>query len=210
MAFKKKEVEELLAKTGRRCCICGLLHRIQVHHIIPMEEDGSDDIDNAITLCPNCHDEVHSYAPGRTTRKYSVSELKLQRQETIERAKEASEYYPSLRQMVLPIEMMRGQDWVATFGVNTNELYDGDVLPPNAPRDYPHLCDWLTNDLMKRLSKAVLEDLRILEDARSGETLSVRVGFKWNPNKSPLDFGDIGLWEVLEVDEYDRIYPNQD
>ncbi|MBN2378922.1 HNH endonuclease [candidate division WOR-3 bacterium] len=207
MVFKKSEIEELLVKTGRRCCICGKLHDVQVHHIIPKGEDGSDDIDNAITLCPNCHDEVHSYAPGRTTRKYSANDLKLHRQETIERAKAARELYPQLRQMSFPVEMMRDQEWVATFGLDICEVFEKDMLPPNAPRDYLYLCDWLTDDLMKRLSRAVL-DLRFLEDARDGETLSIRVGFKWNLDKSPLDFGDISWWEVLEVDEYDRIYPS--
>lgn len=59
MGFQERESEKLLAATGRRCCICGLLHRVQLHHIIPREEGGTDDIENAIPLCPNCHDEVH-------------------------------------------------------------------------------------------------------------------------------------------------------
>jgi len=32
---------------------------IQVHHIIPLAEDGEDSIMNAIALCPNCHAEAH-------------------------------------------------------------------------------------------------------------------------------------------------------
>lgn len=85
MGFDQKEAEELLADTGRRCCICSALHSVQLHHIIPAEERGTDDIDNAIPLCPNCHDEVHGrYASGRTTRAYTSNELKLHRQRTIE------------------------------------------------------------------------------------------------------------------------------
>ena len=88
MAFRQKEVEKLLAETGRRCCICGLLHNVQVHHIVPEGEGGKDDIDNAITLCPNCHSEVHgSHAPGRTTLSYAELELKLHRQRTIEQVR---------------------------------------------------------------------------------------------------------------------------
>jgi len=88
MAFKQAEIDQLLADTGRRCCICGTLHGVQVHHIVPREDGGSDDIDNAISLCPNCHDEVHSgYASGRTTRAYTVNELKLHRKRTIEQTK---------------------------------------------------------------------------------------------------------------------------
>jgi hypothetical protein len=85
MAFKKADSEKLLSVTGRLCCICGKAHGVSLHHIIPKEEGGKDDIDNAIPLCPNCHDEVHgSGARGRTTRAYSAEELRLHRERTIE------------------------------------------------------------------------------------------------------------------------------
>src|SRR4051794_6680866 len=85
MAFKKSEVEELLAKTGRHCCICKVLHQIQVHHIVPLEKGGSDEIDNAIPLCPTCHDAVHKeYSSGSVTRAYGPDELRRHRSETIE------------------------------------------------------------------------------------------------------------------------------
>lgn len=77
MGFDQKDVDNLLAVTGRRCCICGGLHKIQVHHIVPKSQGGSDKIDNGISLCPNCHDEVHcDFAPGRVTRIYNSDELK--------------------------------------------------------------------------------------------------------------------------------------
>ena len=88
MAFNPKEIEILLANTGRMCCICGFLHKVQVHHIVPKYKGGTDDIDNAISLCPNCHDEVHGqYAPGRISRMYTPDELKAHRQRTIELAR---------------------------------------------------------------------------------------------------------------------------
>ena len=52
--------------------------------MVPVEDGGGDDIDNAIPLCPNCHDEIHSrYASGRTTRIYTARELRLHRQRTV-------------------------------------------------------------------------------------------------------------------------------
>lgn len=84
MPFDKSEAERLLVQCGRRCCICGQLHRVQVHHIVP----GDDSIENGIPLCPNCHDEAHiPYSPGRTTRAYSPAELKLHRKRTIDQVK---------------------------------------------------------------------------------------------------------------------------
>ncbi len=95
MAFDKGEAENLLMQTGRRCCICKRLHGVQMHHIIPSEKGGSDDIDNAIPLCPTCHDEVHgSHASGRVTRQYTPSELKLHRQMTIQQAQKAAHWQP--------------------------------------------------------------------------------------------------------------------
>lgn len=85
MSFKNKDVNRLLAQCGRMCCICKRLHQVQVHHIVPSSEGGLDNIDNAITLCPNCHDEVHwrsHYSPGCISRLYSTSELKLHREIT--------------------------------------------------------------------------------------------------------------------------------
>jgi len=85
MAFDKGEAEQLLADCGRHCCICGLLHSIQVHHIVP----GDDTIENGIPLCPNCHNEVHAgYSPGRTTRAYTPEELKRHRKRTIDQVAE--------------------------------------------------------------------------------------------------------------------------
>ena len=88
MSFNSVAEDRLLANTGRLCCICNNRHRVQLHHIIPLENGGSDDIDNAIPLCPNCHDEVHTgYISGRVTKKYTPAELKLHRQRTIETVK---------------------------------------------------------------------------------------------------------------------------
>lgn len=37
---------------------------LEVHHIIPLADDGDDTIENAIALCPNCHRHAHY---GKTT-----------------------------------------------------------------------------------------------------------------------------------------------
>ena len=100
--------------------------------------------------------------------------------------------------------------WVATFGLIIVDIFENYEFPPSIPRDYAPLCDWLEKDLMNRLSKISIETLRLLEDSRDGETLSVRVSFKWDPDKYPLDFGDIYWWEVLEIDVFNKVYPNQD
>ncbi|OGW30454.1 MAG: hypothetical protein A2X59_07190 [Nitrospirae bacterium GWC2_42_7] len=87
MAFKKKDIDRLLAAVGRKCCLCGSLHNVQVHHIVPKEDGGQDDVDNAIVLCPMCHDRVHvKPSSGRTTRDYTPTELKLHRDRSLTRS----------------------------------------------------------------------------------------------------------------------------
>src|ERR1700716_3132248 len=84
MAFAPSDVDDLLARTGRMCAICKHLHRVSVHHIVPLADGGTDDVANAIPLCPNCHDEVHAtYVLGRTTRQYTPGELRRHLKETI-------------------------------------------------------------------------------------------------------------------------------
>jgi 5-methylcytosine-specific restriction endonuclease McrA len=55
MAFAEKTKLIAKQKSAFRCCIC---HKpfIEVHHIIPQEVGGSDDLENAATLCASCHD----------------------------------------------------------------------------------------------------------------------------------------------------------
>ena len=32
---------------------------LEVHHVIPLSEDGDDTVENTIALCPNCHRQIH-------------------------------------------------------------------------------------------------------------------------------------------------------
>ena len=42
------------------CQCCGKKHtRLEVHHIIYRSNGGSDDLDNLITLCEDCHSNIH-------------------------------------------------------------------------------------------------------------------------------------------------------
>ena len=56
MAFSEKIKDKVRERANFTCCWCDTRHhRIQVHHIVPQSEGGSDDIDNAAPLCPSCH-----------------------------------------------------------------------------------------------------------------------------------------------------------
>ncbi|MFT3762684.1 MAG: HNH endonuclease [Pseudoxanthomonas sp.] len=55
MAFSERT--KLIAKnrSAHRCCICHAVF-VEVHHIVPQELGGSDELDNAAPLCASCHD----------------------------------------------------------------------------------------------------------------------------------------------------------
>lgn len=82
MGFSRKIIEECMVKSARHCCVC---HRykgvkLEVHHIKPKEQGGQDTIDNAITLCFDCHaDAGHYHAKHPRGSKFSPSELKKHR-----------------------------------------------------------------------------------------------------------------------------------
>ncbi len=65
MAFSESVKLEVKKRANFQCCMCGKLF-VQVHHIIPQSENGSDDIDNAAPLCAECHD---SYGDNPRKRK---------------------------------------------------------------------------------------------------------------------------------------------
>ena len=51
-----------------KCAICGwriantndVQHGCEIHHIFPVKDGGTNDYDNLILLCPNCHKEAHA------------------------------------------------------------------------------------------------------------------------------------------------------
>jgi hypothetical protein len=85
--FPQKDVDELLAKCHRRCCLC---HRfcgvkIETDHIVPAAEEGENTIENAIALCFECHADIHSYNDKHPRgRKFHADELRRHKEQWLE------------------------------------------------------------------------------------------------------------------------------
>lgn len=59
MPFSETTKLEAKERSHYACVWCQQTNQfLEVHHITPQEEDGSDDIDNAAPLCPNCHTNI--------------------------------------------------------------------------------------------------------------------------------------------------------
>lgn len=49
-----------LRRDGHKCVYCGSRHRLQVHHIRPLTRGGTNDVNNLVTLCHDCHVGQHA------------------------------------------------------------------------------------------------------------------------------------------------------
>jgi hypothetical protein len=96
--FKPEDVEKLLVACHRCCCVC---HRycgvkMEIDHIIPQAEGGPDTCENAISVCLECHAEIHSYNPKHPRgRKFQPDELRGHRDQWISICKEHPEIFRS-------------------------------------------------------------------------------------------------------------------
>lgn len=51
--------EECLLSANNKCGLCGNIDSLDVHHIIPIENNGTNEQSNLICLCRKCHQQVH-------------------------------------------------------------------------------------------------------------------------------------------------------
>ena len=54
----------LLDAAGWRCSSCGLAGRLELHHVVPVEDGGDDSEDNLRVLSRPCHFAAHGRGPS--------------------------------------------------------------------------------------------------------------------------------------------------
>ena len=50
---------QVLERDGWRCQVCGGMQHLQVHHLKFRSQSGGDVEQNLITLCAECHAQMH-------------------------------------------------------------------------------------------------------------------------------------------------------
>jgi hypothetical protein len=55
MPFSERTKHIAKSRAAFRCCVCNKPF-VEVHHLIPQSEGGSDELENAAPLCASCHD----------------------------------------------------------------------------------------------------------------------------------------------------------
>lgn len=61
MPFSEELKKVIRNRAAFRCCMCQTFP-VEIHHIVPQAEGGSDEEQNAAPLCPNCH-TIHGGNP---------------------------------------------------------------------------------------------------------------------------------------------------
>jgi 5-methylcytosine-specific restriction endonuclease McrA len=56
--------ERTLERDRHRCTICGSADELEAHHVIAAEDGGPTALENLITLCSTCHDEIEAVEAG--------------------------------------------------------------------------------------------------------------------------------------------------
>lgn len=59
----KKERSKVLERDGNECLRCGSTADLEIHHIIPVSQGGSDELENLATLCSECHKDARLSNP---------------------------------------------------------------------------------------------------------------------------------------------------
>ena len=57
--ISKAKRKAIYRRDGFRCALCDSTNGLQVHHIIPRGEGGTDNMANLICLCWKCHAAAH-------------------------------------------------------------------------------------------------------------------------------------------------------
>lgn len=87
MSFNERDADKLLVECHRRCCVCHRLCgiKMELDHIDQRADGGSDDIDNAISVCFECHAEIHWYNKNHPRgRKFRPNELRLHKKQWLD------------------------------------------------------------------------------------------------------------------------------
>lgn len=66
-----KTRKKVFEKYGRCCSMCGSVQNVEVHHIIPIKEGGTNELENLIPLCRDCHQEIHHFVFGENPKNIS-------------------------------------------------------------------------------------------------------------------------------------------
>lgn len=68
--YSKRTVAKIIKRAGLKCSMCNWDETsLDIHHIVERKNGGTNDMNNLIAVCPNCHRKAHE-------KKYTKEQLK--------------------------------------------------------------------------------------------------------------------------------------
>lgn len=158
MGFSEKVRKEVKEKAAFRCCRCQTIG-VQVHHIIPTKDGGSDDIENAAPLCPNCHD----YYGDNPSKRKKIKEMRNWWYKTAEKMfPDTSKNFKLLKKIDSKLEILsksrsdQDQKWVSEF--NELKLDLKEISTNIIDKMKPEIAPKISLDISKTFSLVETED----------------------------------------------------
>ena len=115
MPFSQKVKTKAMVACGRSCVVCHKFcgNNMEVHHIVAESEGGSNDFDNAIPLCFDCHAEVRQYDPKHPKGiRFTKEELIQHRDNWYKKVSQCdSQNNENERDEIPPIELRREKNY---------------------------------------------------------------------------------------------------
>ena len=178
MAILKKARDELLVEARHRCTICSE-KCFELHHIIEQADGGTDDADNLIVLCPNCHQHRY-HRSGEFTR----DQLRLYKQKLKESAEVERRLLQNLEDLRARIGVDAPGDVEAALRIELSEAA-AQVVAERAPG----------------VQRSIDETARFLaerEELRGGARTAIEVEWEIERARAKAEFPEI---QIVGVDD---------
>jgi hypothetical protein len=105
--------DNLLVDAMHRCCLCPEHHDVtDLHHIVPISEDGPDSEDNLMVVCPTCHAKIH-----RLRKRYTARQLRMYKERWVQ-----------LCALALPLDVRLAQAFDFTRAPEATPIPSGDSV----------------------------------------------------------------------------------
>jgi hypothetical protein len=168
----------LLVEARHRCTICAE-KCFEIHHIVELSDGGTDDEDNLIVLCPNCHQHRYHRHGEFTREQLKVYKTKLKETNEIE------------RRLLLNLEEIKSN--IGEVASSELEAQLHEELSKSAELIDPSRSPTLHNTVVQTAKELAQE-----KELPGGARRAIEVQFEIERQKAKAK---LPLVEILEVDE---------
>lgn len=197
MPFSREVKARMFARSMRHCCLCRKQcgTNIEAAHIIDESSGGSNDEENGIPLCFDCHQEIGAYRDSHPRgNKFSPDELQSRRDkvyELVQTGQILPERAPEGRNQVNAAVLIQGPDAIKISGPNAVHL------GPNAVK--------IVQNVQPTPEQSAGKTLREERSAALAQFVTEAQQLRKRLDEDPLPIADHNEW-VERTSEYLRAH----